>query len=366
MIRLLLEQDFKQAANIAALAYPAMNIQTSEKKTEFVERLTKEQHEENGIHYFGNFKEDELLGIYRLNDFECNVNGKFQRIFGIGMVAVHLLHKKEKIAFELLSHFHEYARKENVALVALYPFNPSFYRKMGYGFGPMKYEFKIKPNAFITNGDKGLVKFLTPEDEEAIVSLYNDYAQKHHGMIKRTWTELQRIQNATTNYVGVLEEGKLCGALAFTLEPVKDSHFLHQHLIVHEWIWTKPSAYHQLASWLYSQHDQVDRIVFRTNDSSFVYTVTTPSNDSNHLIPSVYHEVATVGSGLMYRITNVINFIREMNFHHLRRPDESIRILLEIEDTFLIEQNALYEVTYNGDFWNATKLSVSNEEANIK
>jgi len=367
LIRLLQKQDLEAAANIAAFAYPGMNIQTAEKKTEFVGRLTKEQEEQNGIHYFGYFnEEEELLGMYRLNDFECNLNGKFQRVFGIGMVAVHLLHKKEKIAFELLSHFHEYANQENVILVSLYPFNPSFYRKMGYGYGPMKYEFKIKPNALITNGEKGLVKFLSPKDEEAIVSLYNHYAQKNHGMIKRTWTERQRIKNATTNYVGVVENGQLLGALAFTLEPVKDSHYLHQHMIVHEWIWTDPTGYKQLAAWLHSQQDQVDRIIFRTNDKSFLQALTSPLNDSNHLIPSAYHEVATSGTGLMYRITDVIDFIHEMNSHQLRKPNEYTRIVLEIEDTFLQTQNGLYEVIYNDDFWTATKLSNSTEEANIQ
>ncbi|MFJ5770241.1 enhanced intracellular survival protein Eis [Psychrobacillus sp. NPDC093180] len=367
MIRLLQNKDLEAVADIVAFAYPGMNIQTSEKKLEFISRLTKEQEEQNGIQYFGYFnEEEELLGIYRLHDFECNVNGKFQRIFGIGMVAVHLLHKKEKIAFTLLSHFHQYASQENVSLVSLYPFNPSFYRNMGYGYGPMKYEFKIKPNALVSNGEKGLVKFLSPKDEEAIVSLYNDYAQKNHGMIKRTWTERQRIKNGVTNYVGVIENGQLLGALAFTLETVKDSHFLHQYMIVHEWIWTDPIAYKQIAAWLYSQQDQVDRIIFRTNDPSFLYTLSNPLNGSNHLIPSVYHEVATTGAGLMYRITNVVDFIHEMNFRQLRRPDEYIRLLIEIEDTFLIEQNGLYEVIYNGDFWNATKISNINEEATIK
>ncbi|MGB2873203.1 GNAT family N-acetyltransferase, partial [Psychrobacillus psychrotolerans] len=132
MIRLLQSKDLKKAADIASLAYPGMLIQTDEKKKELIERLETEQREANGIQFFGCFDEqDELLGIFRVNDFECNINGKFQRIFGIGMVAVHLLHKKEKVAYQLLSYFHNYARQEKVALVSLYPFNPSFYRKMG-------------------------------------------------------------------------------------------------------------------------------------------------------------------------------------------------------------------------------------------
>jgi len=366
MIRLLHTEDFKKAADIAALAYPGMLIQSDEKKKEFVERLETDQREDNGIQFFGYFTEqNELIGMYRANDFECNVNGKFQRIFGIGMVAVHLLHKKEKVAYHLLTHFHNNARQENVSLVSLYPFNPSFYRKMGYGYGPLRYEFKFKPGELIADGDKSLVKFLTPSDEDAIVSLYNEFAQNNHGMIKRTWREKEYIRTRKTYYVGVEEEGRLVGALSFTLEPVKDSHFLHQHMVVHEWIWNKPSAYKQLSSWLSSQQDQVDRIIFRTNDQSFVYSLSNPLNDSNHVIPSVYHEVATTGSGIMYRITNIESFVSGTNFNGLGRPEDDKAVLLEIVDSFMEEQQGVYALTYNKDQWKIHKIEGTHEQVNL-
>ncbi|MFJ7827533.1 enhanced intracellular survival protein Eis [Psychrobacillus sp. NPDC096623] len=366
MIRLLQTKDLKQATDIASLAYPGMLIQSDEKKKEFIERLETEQNEENGIQFFGCFDEqDELLGIFRVNDFECNINGKFQRIFGIGMVAVHLLHKKEKIAFKLLSYFHNYARQENIALVSLYPFNPSFYRKMGYGYGPLRYEFKFKPGALITDGNKSRVKFLSPADEEAIVSLYNEYAQNNHGMLKRTWKEREYIKTRKTYYVGVEEENRLIGALAFTLEPVKDSHFLHQHMIIHEWIWSSPLAYKQLASWVSSQQDQVDRVIFRTNDQSFVYSLSNPMNDTNYVIPSVYHEVAKTGSGIMYRITNIENFVNDTNFHGLGRPQGNTKVLLAVEDSFIPEQQGIYELSYSSDQWKIHKVERNEVQAHI-
>lgn len=365
MIRLLQSKDLKKAADIASLAYPGMLIQTDEKKKELIERLETEQREANGIKFFGCFDEqDELLGIFRVNDFECNINGKFQRIFGIGMVAVHLLHKKEKVAYQLLSYFHNYARQEKVALVSLYPFNPSFYRKMGYGYGPLRYEFKFKPGEMLADGNKSRVKFLTASDEEAIVTLYNEYAQNNHGMLKRTWKEREYIKARKTYYVGVEEENRLVGALSFTLEPVKDSHFLHHHMIIHEWIWSNPNAYKQLASWISSQQDQVDRVVFRTNDQSFVYSLSNPSNDSNHVIPSVYHEVATTGSGIMYRITSIESFVNGTNFHGLGKPQDKTKVLLAIEDTFITEQHGLYELSYSSGQWAIQKIE-DNIQANI-
>ena len=359
MIRLLIEDDFKEAIEIVSLAYPGMNLQTPESKKDFVNRLINEQKQRTNVKFFGYFNQDgEMIGVYRVSEFECNVNGKFQRIFGLGMVAVHLLHKKEKVAFQMLSNFHSFAKQEGVAMVSLYPFNPSFYRKMGYGYGPLKYEFRLIPHAF-KGGAKEHVTFLSAADEDAIVNLYDRYAQENHGMFKRTWVEKDRIKNAATNYVGVYKGENLVGALAFTLQPVKDSHFLHQHMIVHEWIWTTAQAFQQLTSWLSSQQDQVERIIIRTHDKSFLYSLEQPLNDSNHLIPSVNHEVATAGSGIMYRIINIPSFVQAMNDQHLRKPNKNTTILLEVKDSFLAEQNGIFELNYQDQDWTAKKIDTT-------
>ena len=367
LIRVLGEKDFEAAADLASMAYPGMGIQSDEKKKEYEERLKREQREENGILFYGCYNaKEELVGIYRRNDFECNINGQFQRLFGIGMVAVHILHKKEKVAFELLNHFHQEARKEKVALVALYPFSSSFYRKMGYGYGPLKYEFKIKPGALNSNGEKDLVELLSPSDVEEITTIYNSFAANHHGMIKRTWSERQHIKNAASRYVGVRENGKLIGALAFTLQSVKDSHFLHQNMVIHEWVWLNQKGFKQLEAWVHSQQDQVDRIIYGTNNPAFVYSLNNPPNDSNHLIPSVYHEVATTGSGLMYRISDIPLFFKQMHFQTLRKHEKHQEIIIKVEDTFIVEQSGLYKLTFLDDKWHIEKVEVDLDQVNLE
>jgi len=366
MIRLLAQEDMNQAAAIVATAYPGMNISQEAQQNAFVERLKMEQDADNDLSYYGLFDEgDNLAGLYRLHDFQVNINGEMIRMYGIGMVAVHLFHKKERIAFRLLQHFHEHASKENVALVSLYPFNTSFYQKMGYGYGPTRFQYKLKPNSFPSDGDKNRVVMLSPANEEEIVRLYNEYALLQHGMIKRTWSEQNLIKKKASYYAGVYEEGKLIGAIAFVLQPVKDSHFLHHEMIVYEWFWTKPSAFLDISAWLYSQQDQVDRIVIRTHDESFMYQLKDPRNDSNNLIPSVYHEVAQVGSGLMYRILSVEEFVKQTNFSSLKRPDEGVIVTLFVEDSFSSQQQGGYRLLFKGDFWETGRLSITPEEADL-
>ena len=366
MIRMLAQEDMVQAAAIVATAYPGMDISQEQQQSAFVERLMMEQASDNDLTYFGLFdEENQLSGLYRLHDFHGNVNGEMIRMFGIGMVAVHLFHKKERIAFRLLQHFHDHAAKENVSLVSLYPFSTSFYQKMGYGYGPTRYQYKLKPTSFPDEGDKNRVVMLSPANEEEIVRLYNEYASLQHGMIKRTWSERNLIKKKASYYAGVYEAGKLIGAIAFILQPVKESHFLHHDMIVYEWFWTEPRAFLDISAWLHTQKDQVDRVIVRTHDESFMYQLKDPRNGSNHLIPSVYHEVAQVGSGLMYRILSVEEFVKQTNFGSLNRPEKQTSISIFVKDSFSPHHQGGYRLMFNGDFWQTARLSIAPEEADV-
>lgn len=362
MIRLLTKSDLEQAASLIAMAYPGMQISGEEAQKGFIERLTIEIESENNLKYYGLFNEqNELVGVYKLHDLKGNVNGRIVRIWGIGMVAVHFFHKKEGVAKQLLQHFHELARQENVGIVSLYPFNTSFYQKMGYGYGPTRYQYKLKPASFPNSGDRRKVVILSPADEEKIVDVYNEFVSMHHGMIERTWHERNLIKKKVSYYAGVYEGDALVGALAYTLQPVKDSHFLHHDMNILEWVWTKPSAFIDMCTWIHSQQDQVDRVYVRTHDESLIYQLDDPRNDSNRLIPSVYHEIGTVGTGIMYRISSIESFVQQTNFNSLNRPENPATISLYVYDSFMPEQNGSYELTFSGSSWGIEKSSNSAE-----
>lgn len=366
MIRLVTKSDLQQAASLVAMAYPGMQISGEEAQQTFIERLSFEIESENNLSFYGFFTEqDELLGLYKLHDLNMNVNGSIVRVWGIGTVAVHFFHKKEGIAKQLLQHFHELARQENVGIVSLYPFNTSFYQKMGYGYGPTRYQYKLKPTSFPSSGERKKVVMLSPSNEEEIVAVYNKFASMHHGMIERTWHERNLIKKKATYYAGVYEGNELVGALVYTLQPVKDSHFLHHEMNIFEWVWTKPSAFIDMCTWIHSQQDQVDRVYVRTQDESFIYQLEDPKNDSNRIIPSVYHEIGTVGTGIMYRISSIMSFVEQTNFNSLDRPDRPVTISLFVQDSFIKEQNGSYNLSYSEDCWSIEKSSISIEEVDV-
>ncbi|QTD41814.1 enhanced intracellular survival protein Eis [Sporosarcina sp. Te-1] len=366
MIRLLSKNDLAHAASLIAMAYPGMQLSTVETQNAFVERLRVEIETENNLKYYGLFSEqNELLGLYKLHDFNTNINGKIVRTWGIGTVAVHFFHKKEGVAKQLLQHFHELARQEDVGIVSLYPFNTSFYQKMGYGYGPTSYQYKLKPASFPSCGERKKVVMLSEADEDKIVAAYNKFASMNHGMIERTWHERTLIKKRVSYYAGVFEENELVGALVYTLQPVKDSHFLHHEMIILEWVWTKPSAFIDMCTWIHSQQDQVDRVVVRTHDESLIHQLEDPRNDSNRLIPSVNHEIGTVGTGLMYRITSILSFVQQTNFHSLDRPERSTSISLFVQDSFIQEQNGCYHLSFSEGSWRLKKTSDTMAEVDL-
>lgn len=366
MIRLVTTSDLEQAAALLAMAYPGMQIAGDEAQKTFIERLSLEIESENNLSFYGLFtKQNEMLGLYKLHDFKGNVNGKMIRIWGIGTVAVHFFHKKEGVAKQLLQHFHELARQENVGIVSLYPFNTSFYQKMGYGFGPTRYQYKLKPASFPSNGNRKQVVMLSTTNEEEIVAVYNKFGSMHHGMMERTWHERNLIKRKVSHYAGVYEEDELVGALAYILQPVKDSHFLHHDMNILEWVWTKPSAFIDMCSWIHSQQDQVDRVYVRTHDEAIIYQFEDPRNDSNRVIPSVYHEIGTVGTGLMYRISSIQSFVEQTNFNSLERPDSPVTITLFVQDSFIPEQNGSYHLRFSENGWSIEMSSESKEEFDL-
>ncbi|MDN4608797.1 GNAT family N-acetyltransferase [Sporosarcina highlanderae] len=366
MIRLVTKSDLEQAASLIAMAYPGMQISDEEDKKGFIERLTLEIESENNLKYYGLFKEqNELVGVYKLHDLKGNVNGKIVRIWGIGTVAVHFFHKKEGVAKQLLQHFHELARQEGVGIVSLYPFNTSFYQKMGYGYGPTRYQYKLKPASFPNSGDRKKVVMLSPANEEEIVAVYNNFVSMHHGMIERTWHERTLIKKKHSYYAGVYEGNELIGALAYALQPLQDSHFLHHHMNILEWVWTKPSAFIDLCTWIHSQQDQVDRVYVRMHDESLIYQFDDPRNDSIRLIPSVYHEIGTVGTGIMYRISSIESFVQQTNFNSLDRPETPVTISLFVRDSFIPEQNGSYKLTFGENCWSIEKSFNPAEEVDL-
>ncbi len=74
-------------------------------------------------------------------------------------------------------------------------------------------------------------------------------------------------------------------------------------------------ALSELLTFVRSQADQFDRIVYETQDDQFHFLLADPRNGSGNLLMGLWHEVNTQGTGIMYRVVDVPTLFAELADH---------------------------------------------------
>ena len=131
------------------------------------------------------FQENALLGSLILYHYQINYLGTWLPIKGIGSVAVDLLHKREGICKTMMTWAEEEIKKEAVSLAFLFPFRPDFYVPLGYGYGPMLFQYTLDPAALPPQGDKSRLIYLCKEDIPQIRDFENTMDASFHGYVKK-------------------------------------------------------------------------------------------------------------------------------------------------------------------------------------
>lgn len=107
-IRLLTASEIREYIDIAANAFPMINMNTPEDKEKLCQQVIQSM--ETGFcgGAYGCFRDGRLIGGIRLFDFPMNMLGRKITLGGLGMVAVHLAFKKEKVASRMIQYYFEH------------------------------------------------------------------------------------------------------------------------------------------------------------------------------------------------------------------------------------------------------------------
>jgi predicted acetyltransferase len=303
-IRPLTDEEIAPFARIAANAYPAMRLGTEDDVRGFAERL-RDRRDPPADTLYGAFRDGALVGGMRLIEFHMNVRGETLTTGGVGLVAVDLLHKKEKVARDLISSFLDWCSERNAPFAALYPFRPDFYKRMGFGYGAKSNQYHLRPDAFSADGERSALRYLTIADKEAIGACYVRVQQRTHGMMEKLPKELGRyLEGGDARVIGYDRDGTLTGYMAFGFDTDPRGNFIVNNLHVRELIYETREALAALLAFLNSQADQISRVVIETQDETFHHLFAEPRDDSGALFPSVYHQTNTQGIGIMYRVVD--------------------------------------------------------------
>ncbi|MBU7035458.1 MAG: GNAT family N-acetyltransferase, partial [Theionarchaea archaeon] len=176
-IQLIPEKDLPDFMTIVANAYPRMNLSTPEERERTLNHLLRLQNEEPTSHMYGVYRDGILRGGMILYDFTMTVFSIPTLVGGVGLVAVDLLHKREKICKDMISFFLDYYKKKGSFLTSLYPFRPDFYKEMGFGFGTKLHQYRLHPDQLPAR-TREHIHFLSAKDTSALVDCYNRYAMR--------------------------------------------------------------------------------------------------------------------------------------------------------------------------------------------
>jgi len=349
IIRKLIDNDFDAFLEIWAGAYPGQvpgNF-TEEVRTQKKDEWINTNNENPTVNFYGCFQNDKLVGGMILYDFEMNLYAKhIVMCGGIGEVCVDLLHKKEHIAKELMEYAHKHFYSRDYCITCLYPFQPDFYSKMGYGLGNKMNQYQFEPKSLPKAGKEN-ISYLSLDDVKSLSECFNRYAKSTHGMILRLEDNsfFKQMLNSM-KVVGYRKDKKLLGYLAFRMKRVEGGSWLQHNIHIMEFIYESHQVLLSLLTFLATQQDQVHRIFYNTHDHDFHHLLKEPRSHGNERIFHIFQESNTQGVGIMYRVINVDRFFALLSSHSF--GDQSIKLKITIHDTFLAENSGGYIVHFQG------------------
>jgi predicted acetyltransferase len=330
-IRPFSEADLDEWITIVAGAYPSFDLASEEDRNRLRGRFLHTLNEDPAAHLYGLWREGRLLGGMRLHDFSMRLLSTQAPVGGVGLVAVDLFHKREHVAKELITFFLSHYRERGVTLTALYPFRPDFYKQMGFGYGAKMHQYRVKPAALPAGGQRRRVRPLAAADREALRQCYNRCLQQTHGLIEKSESELGFLFDAPGNrLVGYERDGAITGYMLFQFK--RGKHFLLNDIEVREFLYEESEALSGLLAFLHSQADQINEVVFFTQDEQFHHLLRDPRNGTNNLLPHVFHESNTSGVGIMYRVIDTQGIFRTLREHNF--GGQSLRLKLTLDDSF--------------------------------
>ena len=333
------ENELDELLRITIEAFPGMKVSGPEERTRMLERLARVM-KEPIVHFFGVYEAGRLIGVMRFYDFTMRLHQTDALVGGVGGVAVDLRHKKERVAADMIRFFLDYYREKGAPLTALYPFRPDFYYKMGFGFGVKLNRYSFRPDALPAR-PKARVEFLSADDKTAVGDCYERFRARTNGLLRLPPHVLDSLfSDPTMRLVGVRDGDRVRGYLLFRFEPAAGDNWLANDLYVRTMVYDDAAALAALLGFLRTQADQVQRIIYETQDDTFHFLLSDPRDGTGNLLAGLWHETNTQGAGIMYRVIDTPRLFEVLREHHFGQTTATLGIALS--DSFLPENAGRY------------------------
>ena len=347
-IRLLSEEHIDAYADIAFNAYPSFKNFTKEAMDEYKKVATDILNNDPMVTFYGMFENHKLIAVMRLFDFQMNCFGKIITVSGLGFLGVHLMHKKEKVAKAMVEFYEEHYRSRKIPFGLLLPFRPDFYKNMGYGLGTKMNQYRLEASRLPAYYGESDLRYIKEEQLPKLLECHTRVVNKTHGMMIKFGDEIRDLYGDEYNRVvgNYDKNGNINGYLVYKFQNGKAGNYTINNIYVKELIYENTEILKLLLGFLRKQEDQVNLIIFNTEDENFAYLFDNPLNDSLNYIPYGYLETNTQAIGVMYKIFDVRKAFQECAHRKYNNANLGVRFL--IKDAFSKEKEEVIVRFENG------------------
>lgn len=329
-IRRLNESHIDAYSSIALNAYPSFKDLSDPGIEEYKETLLQVMETDPHVSFYGMFEGKKLIAVMRLFDFTMNLFGKMVPASGVGYLGVHLMHKKEKCAKEMMEFYEDFYRNKGIPIGLLLPFRPDFYKKMGYGIGSKMNQYRVESSRIPAYYGHSDLRYVEGDDLNKLLECHSRVTRKSHGMIMKIKDEIRDLRDDP--YIKIIgnydEEENITGYLVFKFKNAKDDNYTINNINIMELIYEDTDVLKKLLGFLRKQEDQVSLVIFNTQDEYFHYVFDNPMNDSLNYIPYGNLETNTQAVGLMYKLFDIEKAFEESSHRNYNNSNLNIKFLV--------------------------------------
>lgn len=341
-IRFVLPEEVRQLQRNVLTAFP------SKTPVSLLQNMESELYQPDEGRYLGCFDDNgTLIGSILMMDFTLNVRGVMMPMGAAAYVSTNFLHKKEHIARNMLRVLMGYYTKLGTTVGCLHPFNPAFYRKMGYGHCMEAYFYMPKASEIRSFGHKEGLCYAEEGDREEVLAYYRAYAQRTNGATLHPYMDPHRIFDMP--YVVLCRrQGRITGYLTFEFVEVDHYTDMYHDLCVREMIYDDLDTLQQFLTFFASQVDQIDRVRIYSPDPYLHTMFRNPDSGENRAHDGCIHEIGRRTIGNMIRLFDVAGYFA-VQTHACAPVSRPFMLALALTDSFLDQNNRTFWLRIEGE-----------------
>lgn len=330
ILRNLTLDDIESYLEVYLNAYPAYKELDEACRDKYRKKVSIEITENKEVELLGLFEDDRMIAFMKIVNFSMNIYGRMQHVCGLMSLAVHPLHKKKGVAFEMVTHFEDYASDHGAQVTVLLPFRIDFYRNMGYGYGAKMDEYHVPTESLPKTDSMKGIHLLTMDDLPQVLDCHSRMAEKNHGMLKKFEEEIRGMREDTQiRRIGYFEEGKMKGYASYRFENTSPVNYTLNRMSVEELVYDEGVVLRKLLGALRMQSDLAQTVVLRTGEEDFYHLLESPQDISGNYINFGFLQTNVSAVGTMFKILNPAAFIASAAYRNLPEGNLTAEFIYE-------------------------------------